>query len=114
LRKTPVKRITVKELETLKQMPVSSKLEKKVKKTVTTTMHTIEKNIPIPNHIMQKYPLHDLEIGDSFVVPMAESKNVRSAIGRIHSKNENLRFVTRTVIGRGRAGKQMRIWRTAR
>lgn len=113
MRKTPVKRITVKELKTLEKMPVNSKLEKIVKKT-TTTMHTIEKNIPIPNHIMQKYPLHDLEIGDSFVVPMAQSKNVRSAIGRIHSKDENLRFVTRTVIGRGRAGKQMRIWRTAR
>ena len=106
--------MTVRELKSLEKMPINSKLTKIVKKEVTTTTHKIDKNVPIPNYNMHKYPLHELQVGDSFVVPLSEKKHVRSAIGRAHIKNENLRFLTRTVSGRGRAGKQMRVWRIAR
>jgi hypothetical protein len=56
----------------------------------------IEKNIPAPTslHPRQKYPFHEMDIGDSFWVA---SKSVRSAISSFvkHNKSDKV-FVTRT------------------
>ena len=86
------------------------------KKAVEPSEYKIEKNVPIPSSVRRlvKFPLVKLEVGDSFVVPLKEAQSLRSAIARTHKLTEDkMRFVTRTVTGRGRAGKQLRVWRTA-
>ena len=86
--------------------------EDSVKTPEKNHVYKIENNIPIPKHQRQhKYPLFELLVGDSFVVPMSEANYVRAAIGRAHRTNKAFRFITRTVVGRGRAGKQVRVWR---
>jgi hypothetical protein len=42
-------------------------------------MYQIEKGIPVPNlGRKRKYPFAEMEIGDSFLVPMGDGKNVNS------------------------------------
>ena len=78
------------------------------------TKYKVEKNVPIPEHRKNaKYPLLSMEVGDSFAAPVTEAKNIRSAIGRLQrTTSRAYHFITRTVTGRGRAGKQIRVWRT--
>lgn len=82
-------------------------------KAITHTPYKIEKDVPIPAfRKISRYPLRDLKVGDSFVVPISEVKMIRSAINRVHrTTKKTLHFITRTVNGRGRAGKQIRVWR---
>ena len=77
--------------------------------------YKVEKNVPIPEYRkVSRYPLLHMDVGDSFVVPLNETKMVRSAINRTHRvTNKTYHFLTRTIHGRGRAGKQLRIWRIA-
>ena len=78
----------------------------------TNTIFHIEKGVPIPEyHGTSKFPLLDMEVGDSFVAPLSDRKALQNAITRIHKKNRTFKFITRTVNGRGRAGRQVRIWR---
>ena len=84
-----------------------------VHKTNDTTFH-IEKGVPVPEyHGISKFPLLDMAIGDSFVAPLSDKKALQNAITRIHKRNRTFKFITRTVNGRGRAGRQTRIWRVA-
>ena len=82
-------------------------------RTITHTPYKIEKDVPIPTfRKISRYPLRDLKVGDSFVVPVNEAKVIRSAINRVHrTTKKTFHFITRTVNGRGRAGKQLRVWR---
>ena len=82
-------------------------------KAITHTSYKIEKNVPVPTfRKISRYPLRDLKVGDSFVVPVSEAKVIRSAINRVHrTTKKTFHFITRTVNGRGRAGKQLRVWR---
>ena len=82
-------------------------------KAITHTPYKIEKNVPVPTfRKISRYPLRDLKVGDSFVVPVSEAKVIRSAINRVHrTTKKTFHFITRTVNGRGRAGKQLRVWR---
>ena len=82
-------------------------------RTITHTPYKIEKNVPMPTSCrLSRYPLRDLKVGDSFAVPISEVKMIRSAINRTHRVTKKaLHFVTRTVHGRGRAGRQLRVWR---
>ena len=82
-------------------------------KAITHTSYKIEKNVPLPVfRKISRYPLRDLKVGDSFVVPVSEAKVIRSAINRVHrTTKKTFHFITRTVNGRGRAGKQLRVWR---
>ena len=82
-------------------------------RTITHTPYKIEKNVPMPtSRRLSRYPLRDLKVGDCFVVPISEVKMIRSAINRTHRVTKKvLHFITRTVNGRGRAGKQIRVWR---
>ena len=82
--------------------------------THTHTKYDIEKGVPIPEYFrVSEFPLLDMEVGDSFVAPLHKIKALRNAINRIHKRNETFKFITRTVTGRGRAGKQTRVWRVA-
>ena len=86
--------------------------------TKTTTKengYKIEKNVPVPEfRKVSRYPLLHMEVGDSFTAPISEVKMVRSAIGRTHRlTNKAYKFITRTVHGRGRTGKLLRVWRIA-
>ena len=116
-RKTTVKRYTKGDFErymttgktppgihTNGQVPV-------VQHTTDTDFH-IEKGVPIPEfHGLSKFPLLNMEIGDSFVAPLSDKKALQNAITRIHKRNRTFKFITRTVNGRGRAGRQTRVWR---
>ena len=110
MRKTEVKRYSKKDFEKFMNTQNTTS-NKTTQHTNHTSDYKVEKNIPIPHHRIHRYPLLDLKVGDSFVVPINETKHVRSAIGRVHRNNIALSFVTRTVNGRGKAGKQLRVWR---
>ena len=115
-RKTTVKRYTKGDferfMETGKTPPgIHNGQIKVVHKTNDTTFH-IEKGVPVPEyHGISKFPLLDMEIGDSFVAPLSDKKALQNAITRIHKRNRTFKFITRTVNGRGRAGRQTRVWR---
>ena len=84
--------------------------------TKTTTKengYKIEKNVPVPEfRKVSRYPLLHMEVGDSFTAPISEAKQVRSAITRTHRlTNKAYKFITRTVHGRGRTSKLLRVWR---
>jgi len=65
----------------------------------------IEKNVPVPSYA-GKYPLSQMEIGDSFVVNSSEAKCLRSTVAQ-YSKKESKKFLTKTIDGNVRA------WRVA-
>lgn len=74
----------------------------------------IEKNVEIPSAgvTQKKYPLRELEVGDSFFVPGENAK----AIGRVRNaafqagKVHGLAFTCRVVTESGVRG--IRVWRT--
>lgn len=70
----------------------------------------IEKNIPVPSPhaAREKYPFHQMEIGDSFVVPV-DRRTAASAACTWYKKKHGMRFVTRTT----EDGKFVRVWRIA-
>ena len=88
--------------------------------TPTNTAYTIEHNVPIPSGgRITEFPLLQLKPsvmhkghlrGDAFTVPISKAKSIRNAVTRAH-KRTDFRFVTRTVKGRGKAGKIIRVWR---
>lgn len=66
----------------------------------------IDDDIPIPaSPTLKLYPFEELEVGQSFAVPIAKKSSVQ-AIATRHSRNGK-RFTTRTI------GDEMRVWRTA-
>ena len=86
-------------------------------------MYTIEKNIPMPNPIRDgvaqyKYPFFDMEVGDSFVVPVDPTTklNYTQVVGRVAAAisnqrqrptNGEMRFAYRT----DKENKCVRVWR---
>ena len=78
------------------------------------TDYPIERGVPVPQyHNLSEFPLLDMEVGDSFVAPLSKIKALRNAITRLHKRNDSLKFITRTINGRGRAGRVTRVWRVA-
>ena len=69
----------------------------------------IEKNISLPDlGTNSKYPLADLEIGDSFVVTIGERAAVaRACWARKHGSSNNWNYTSRKCDG------GVRFWRTA-
>ena len=55
----------------------------------------IEKGIPM-SRTNNKFPLKQMEIGDSFVVPLERTIALRMAIQRLKLSNSKLKFATRT------------------
>lgn len=76
-------------------------------------VYKIERNIPIPELRKElKYPLMKMEVGDSFIVPFNESKHVRGAVARVQRMTDKVfSFCTRTIHGKGKSGKHVRVWR---
>lgn len=81
----------------------------------------IEKGIPMPGYDgrQQKphnqppktiYPLADMEVGDSFVVPVRKKRSVRSVVCKFKNYfgNEHKDFTTRQV-----ENNMVRVWRIA-
>lgn len=67
----------------------------------------IEKDIAIPDAITHmKYPLDEMDIGDSFVVDASYKPSIACAISRRH-KNTSKQFTTRKSAG------MIRVWRIA-
>jgi hypothetical protein len=67
----------------------------------------IERGIPAPANGAGRpnlYPWHDMEVGDSFVIPIAKRTSVASCQGRFAPK----RFITRKI-----SATEARVWRVA-
>jgi len=109
LRKTTVKKYSKTDFERF----MNSQPQTTTKSTTKVHGYKIEKDIPIPEYRkVSRYPLLHMEVGDSFTAPISEVKQVRSAITRTHKvTNKTYKFLTRTVHGRGRTGKLLRVWR---
>jgi hypothetical protein len=75
-------------------------------------MYVIEKNIPAPRFEgRKKYPIEDLQLGDSFLVPGVDEKVRRSltvCANTIAKKHNGTRKFTVRKVGQG-----FRVWRTA-
>ena len=74
-------------------------------------MLTIEKNVPLPANPInpgseKKYPLRELEVGDSFTAPFAQRAALASAMHKA-GKRYGRRFISR------REGDAVRVWRVA-
>tara|TARA_R110002051_G_scaffold210734_1_gene276180 strand:+ start:97 stop:507 length:411 start_codon:yes stop_codon:yes gene_type:complete len=112
LRKTTVKKYSKTDFERFMN---SGQNHTETKTIAKENGYKIEKNVPVPEfRKVSRYPLLHLEVGDSFTAPVSEVKMVRSAITRTHRiTNKAYKFITRTVHGRGRAGKLLRVWRVA-
>jgi hypothetical protein len=81
--------------------------------------YKIVPNVPLPRDVSSggahrsggrkpKYPLADMQIGDSFVVNDGETFSVRACIQTFRANNRGREFVTRR-LGDGKT----RVWRTA-
>jgi len=71
----------------------------------------IEKNIPMPTRAA-KYPeLRQLEVGDSFMVPIGASALANHA--RRVTKDTGRKFLVRTVVAQAGAERGARVWRKA-
>lgn len=69
----------------------------------------IEKDVPVSGIPVQRsiYPFHDMEVGDSFVAPIAKRPGLTSSARAVgERKDPEWRFVTKKV-----NAKQIRIWR---
>jgi hypothetical protein len=67
-------------------------------------MLPIEKNVPIP----ARYPFGEMEVGDSFAIPLGVARNtVTVAAGRYDDKH-NMKFTVRRM-----ADNTLRCWRIA-
>ena len=69
----------------------------------------IDKHIPIPPRRSQKYPLLDLEIGDSFFVPDKTASMLSATIAPLRAQYPDRTFVARSVTENGVRGA--RLWR---
>ena len=71
-------------------------------------MYKIEKNIPAPQRTINNFPLSEMDINDSFLVPKEKRSSVQVAIRKYMNLNQNTSFVTKTL-----EDGTFRIWRTA-
>jgi len=114
-KKAPVKKYTQSDFERFMNANQTNEIhngQSKITRHGLDTRYHIEKGVPIPEYSqISKFPLLDMEIGDSFVAPLVDKKALTNAITRIHKRNQTYKFITRTVTGRGRTGKQTRVWR---
>lgn len=79
---------------------------------MTSTEFTIDTNIPLPpvsrgpkSKGACKYPLHQMEVGDSFFIGGTKSRSINSFFKKLRPK----RFTTRRVVENETSG--VRVWR---
>lgn len=75
-------------------------------------MIKIEKNVPLPlgagaGGSNKKYPIEEMQVGDSFFAPGVTTANISGAF--MKAKSQGKKFCTRTVTEGGIAG--CRVWR---
>ena len=68
--------------------------------------YKIEKGIPVPVMGRLKYPLADMMVGDSILVPIGDGQSLRNCAS-VHGKNSDRKFSVHKVDG------GFRCWRTA-
>lgn len=75
-------------------------------------MFEIQKHIPIPDarSAPKAYPFQQMDIGDSFSVPLSARKNARVAAS-VDAQRNGRKYVTRTLVEDEKY--ICRIWRTA-
>jgi len=75
--------------------------------------YTIEHNIPTPkNRYSPKYPWNEMEVGDSFFVPIESTKpiNVRGSVAGINRRRQDAKFFASSVRENGKP-IGIRVWR---
>jgi hypothetical protein len=66
----------------------------------------IEKGIPLPNtRAHQRWPFREMEVGDSFSVPLGDNRRVRNAACAFERANPGVKFTVRKLDG------EHRVWR---
>jgi hypothetical protein len=74
-------------------------------------MYPIEKNIPPPKRVI-KYPIFEMEVGDSFVIPCKEKDKERVRCSALtHIKKICQKEGLRIKLGSTAKGEGVRIWR---
>lgn len=73
-------------------------------------MYKIQKNIPIPTKDARGrkklYPFDDMEVGDSFAVPLIKKRSISCAVSQEHKKHQGERRFSVRVLK-----NEIRIWR---
>jgi len=73
-------------------------------------MFKVESNVPMPprqNHRNPKYPLKEMKVGDSFLIPgKAEKQGAISGYMTARQRELGMKFATR------KEGNDLRVWRT--
>ncbi len=69
--------------------------------------YIIESNIPVPGYGMGKTPLSYMNVGDSFVAPIANRGSIASTMSRLKKKHGKV-YTSRSI-----DENNMRIWRVA-
>lgn len=69
----------------------------------------IDKNIPLPSERTSKYPVRQLELGESFFAPNISRTNIASSLQ--YAAGLGRKFATRRVTEDGVRG--LRVWRIA-
>ena len=74
----------------------------------------IEKGIPCPpgKYSLRRYPVDQLEIGDSFTVPEAEGRTIRSVLGPYKESHPGWNYSSRKVVNPD-GSKCVRVWRVS-
>lgn len=68
-------------------------------------MYQVEKNVPLPSRY-SRYPFAQMEVGDSFEVPVDSARNAQHAVYQENRRGEK-KFTFRKM------GDVARCWRTA-
>jgi len=74
--------------------------------------YKIEKNVPIPDS-QKRYPLAEMEIGDSFLVPIVDNKYMatRNRLNPAFSKFKKSDSPRKYLTKRTDDGNDIRVWR---
>ena len=79
--------------------------------TADSDAYVIEQGVPMPSKMAGrghvKYPFQQMEVGDSFLAPLADRSRI-SSMAAITGKRKGLAFSVRKV-----GSEQIRIWRPA-
>lgn len=75
-------------------------------------MYEIQPNIPIPKK-GDKYRFSEMQIGDSFPVPLKEISTVRGMVLKYKKQNPDFNYITRRILDKDGNFKELRIWREA-
>ncbi len=66
----------------------------------------IDKDAPLPDRLRDKYPWNDMDVGDSFLVPLIHLGRIRAAMGARNWRDKHVRhFMMRTT------EEGIRVWR---